>query len=263
MPAIVIPEEVRRTAQETVGKFFEPISKVDRVTSAADFLEPSKAHKHAAILERYTMLPGARLLEVGSGFGTNLAAWIKHYGVDGYGIEPGGEGFEHGLEASRTVFRENGIDPGRIIEGCGESLPYRDESFDIVYSANVLEHTSDPARVLAESVRVLKRGGLLHMEMPNHLSYFEGHYMVVQPPIVWKPMLAWWVGMCSGGTRRLRARCTLRSIQPGAAEQSAKLTGHIRWNWFRWAGTYSSRGCRNRSALRRRWPLAVLGSWSV
>ena len=31
------------------------------------------------------------------------------------------------------------------------------------------------------------------MEMPNYLSYFEGHYMVVQPPILWKPMLAWWV----------------------------------------------------------------------
>jgi hypothetical protein len=31
------------------------------------------------------------------------------------------------------------------------------------------------------------------MEMPNYLSYFEGHYMVFQPPIFWKPMLGWWV----------------------------------------------------------------------
>ena len=31
------------------------------------------------------------------------------------------------------------------------------------------------------------------MEMPNYLSYFEGHYLVMQPPIFWKPMLAWWV----------------------------------------------------------------------
>jgi hypothetical protein len=31
------------------------------------------------------------------------------------------------------------------------------------------------------------------MEMPNYLSYFEGHYLVIQPPIFWKPMLAWWV----------------------------------------------------------------------
>jgi hypothetical protein len=31
------------------------------------------------------------------------------------------------------------------------------------------------------------------MEMPNYLAYFEGHYMVFQPPILWNPMLAWWV----------------------------------------------------------------------
>jgi hypothetical protein len=33
------------------------------------------------------------------------------------------------------------------------------------------------------------------MEMPNYLSYFEGHYMVIQPPIFWKPMLALWVSL--------------------------------------------------------------------
>jgi SAM-dependent methyltransferase len=75
----------------------------------------------------------------------------------------------------------------------GESLPFPDESFDIVYSGNVLEHTEDPERVLSESVRVLRKGGVLHMEMPNYLSYFEGHYMVFQPPIVWKPILPFWV----------------------------------------------------------------------
>ena len=31
------------------------------------------------------------------------------------------------------------------------------------------------------------------MEIPNFLSYFEGHYLVLQPPIFWKPMLGWWV----------------------------------------------------------------------
>jgi hypothetical protein len=51
------------------------------------------------------------------------------------------------------------------------------------------EHT----RILSAflwSPRVLRPGGLLHMEMPNYLSYFEGHYLVFQPPIIWKPMLA-------------------------------------------------------------------------
>ncbi len=37
------------------------------------------------------------------------------------------------------------------------------------------------------------RGGVLHFEIPNHLSYFEGHYMILQPPILWKALLPFWV----------------------------------------------------------------------
>lgn len=190
---VTVPDRVFELAAESLGKFFEPLSKIDRRTSAADFLDLTKSFKRAAIIGRYTVLEGKRTLEVGSGFGTNLAVWIKHFGVDGYGVEPGGVGFDQGFIASRMLLAANGIDPERVVSGTGESLPFPDESFDIAYSANVLEHTSNPEHVLAEATRVLKPGGLLHMEMPNYLSYFEGHYMIVQPPILWKPMLPWWV----------------------------------------------------------------------
>ena len=80
-----------------------------------------------------------------------------------------------------------------MLNTTGETLPFPDESFDIVYSANVLEHTERPQQVVAEALRVLRPGGLFHMEMPNHLSYFEGHYMVVMPPLVWKAILPWWI----------------------------------------------------------------------
>lgn len=190
---IVVPEEVFQVAAESIGAFFEPICKVDRHSNVRDFLDLSKAYKRAGILQRYTTLESKTLLEVGSGFGTNLAVWIKHFNVDGYGVEPGGDGFNQGFLASQKLLAANGIDSDRIINSAGESLPFPDESFDIVYSANVLEHTADPERVLTESFRVLRRGGLLHMELPNYLSYFEGHYMVVQPPIVWKPILPLWV----------------------------------------------------------------------
>jgi SAM-dependent methyltransferase len=190
---IIVPDEVFEVAVESLGAFFEPISKVDRYTNARDFLDVPRSFKRAEILRRYASLDSTKLLEVGSGFGTNLAAWIKCFHVDGYGTEPGGEGFNQGFLASQKLFAANGIDPDRIRNSAGEELPFADESFDIVYSANVLEHTADPERVLAECLRVLKKGGLLHMEMPNFLSYFEGHYMVLQPPILWNSMLAWWV----------------------------------------------------------------------
>lgn len=192
-PAIVIPAEVVEIALHSIGEFFEPISRVDPEANIGDFLDTSKSFKRAKILSRYAPLESQRLLEIGSGFGTNLAVWIKHFQVDGYGVEPGGVGFNQGFLASREFFVANGIDPARLFNADGETLPFPDESFDIVYSANVLEHTRDPERVLSEAVRVLRTGGVLHMEMPNYLSYYEGHYLVFQPPIVWKPILPFWV----------------------------------------------------------------------
>ncbi|MBZ5580656.1 MAG: class I SAM-dependent methyltransferase [Acidobacteriia bacterium] len=191
--AITIPPEVVNAALESIGKFFQPICGVDPESNVKDFLDASKSFKRAEILSRYAPLESRRLLEIGSGFGTNLAVWIKHFHVDGYGAEPGSLGFNGGYHASKILFQANGIDPGRVVDAFGEELPFPDRSFDIVYSANVLEHTRDPERVFAEAVRVLRPGGVLHMELPNYLSYFEGHYMVLQPPIVWKPILPFWV----------------------------------------------------------------------
>ncbi|HEX3745491.1 MAG TPA: methyltransferase domain-containing protein [Bryobacteraceae bacterium] len=193
MADITVPPEVVEMAAQSIGRFFEPICKVDPRSNAVDFLELSKSFKRAALLERYESLAGKKVLEVGSGFGTNLAVWIRHFEADAYGVEPGGVGFNQGYIASRRLLASNGIEPDRVIDSAGESLPFPDESFDIVYSANVLEHTENPGRVLMEALRVLRPGGLLHMEMPNFLSYFEGHYMVVMPPIVWKPILGWWM----------------------------------------------------------------------
>jgi SAM-dependent methyltransferase len=102
-------------------------------------------------------------------------------------------GFGNSFSASRELFVANGIDPERIIPVRSETLPFEDASFEIVYSANVLEHTNDPVKVLEEAIRVLRPGGILHFEMPNFLSYFEGHYMVPQPPILWRSMLPQWV----------------------------------------------------------------------
>jgi ubiquinone/menaquinone biosynthesis C-methylase UbiE len=195
---VIVPAEIFEIAAQSIGAFFEPICGIDRHENVRDFLDLAKAHKRIEMLQRYTSIESKKLLEVGSGFGTNLAVWIRRFHVDAYGVEPSIEGFDQGYMASRKLLAANGIDPGRVVNSAGESLPFPDESFDIVYSANVLEHTRNPERVLAESVRVLRRGGLLHMEMPNYLSYYEGHYLVMQPPIVWKPMLAWWVKMVFG-----------------------------------------------------------------
>ena len=129
-PLVTIPAEVAAIAAERLGAFFEPVSGVDRHALAADFLDVSKAWHRAEILQRYVPLHSKRLLEVGSGFGTNLAEWIKRFAIDGYGVEPGGVGFDSGVHASRLLFAANGLDPKRITDAAAEALPFADESFD-------------------------------------------------------------------------------------------------------------------------------------
>ena len=179
------------SARRSIGDFFSSICPSDPEDNIRDFLDLSKSVKRAEILEQYTPLRSKKLLEVGSGFGTNLATWIKAFAVDGYGVEPSSPGFDAGFVGSQKIFRANGMDPSRIQNATAESLPFPDGTFDIVYSANVLEHTANPELALQESVRVLKAGGILHMEMPNFLSYYEGHYLIFQPPIFYRPLLPW------------------------------------------------------------------------
>jgi SAM-dependent methyltransferase len=143
--AIVIPESVRAAAEKSVGEFFESISKTPSSTAADDHLNVEKSIKRAQLLERFEPLRNKKLLEIGSGYGVNLATWIKSYQVDGYGAEPDGVGFGTSFSSSRELFVANGIDPERIQPAKGENLPFEDASFEIVYSANVLEHTEDLA----------------------------------------------------------------------------------------------------------------------
>lgn len=190
---IVVPEQVRELAEKSVGIFFEEVSRTGKEVNARDHLDIIRPLKKGAILETFTPLHGKKLLEIGSGYGTNLATWIKRYELDGFGTELDAEGFGDSYVGSRLLFEANGLDPERIIRVTDDSLPFEDASFDVVYSSNVLEHTQNPTKVMTEAVRVLRPGGTLHIEVPNYLSYIEGHYMVPQPPLIWRWMLPVWV----------------------------------------------------------------------
>lgn len=192
-PLLLVPTSVTLAAIRSIGAYFERINGVDRDVLGRDHVNPARYFRNVEALNREIPLSGQKLLEIGSGFGVSLALMLKRFNVDGYGIEPASEGFETSNICAREVFQANGLDPTRIIDAVGEAIPFPDATFDLVYSNNVLEHTSNPAQVLREAVRVLKPGGRLFVEVPNFLAYYEGHYLIPQPPILWSGMLAFWV----------------------------------------------------------------------
>jgi SAM-dependent methyltransferase len=66
------------------------------------------------------------------------------------------------------------IASGTVI-GSGMQLPFADESVDICYSSNVLEHVSDPWRMADEMVRVTKRGGVVFLSYTVWYGPWGGH----------------------------------------------------------------------------------------
>ena len=56
---------------------------------------------------------------------------------------------------------------GLVADAC--ELPVRDESFDVVISSEMLEHTRMPRRALEELARVLRADGVLVLTTPNRV----------------------------------------------------------------------------------------------
>jgi len=65
----------------------------------------------------------------------------------------------------------------------GYALPFADRSFEAVLLVAVLEHTREPARLLAEANRVLKPGGKVVIVVPNDWTMSAGRLLLGKFPI--------------------------------------------------------------------------------
>ena len=67
-----------------------------------------------------------------------------------------------------------------------DSLGFPDESFDVVYAAQVFEHLLNPMQDLTALLRVLKPGGLLYIDVPNYrtlpIMLGRDDFMLNEPP---------------------------------------------------------------------------------
>ena len=111
---------------------------------------------------------GARLLEVGCGMGTDLLQFARN-GARCVGIDL----TPRSVEITRHHFNLYGAE-GKFMISDGERLPFRDESFDVVYSNGVLHHTPDTAGAIREVHRVLRPGGVAKVMLyhRNSLNYW-------------------------------------------------------------------------------------------
>ncbi|RRR76659.1 MAG: class I SAM-dependent methyltransferase [Candidatus Viridilinea halotolerans] len=167
------------------GALFERLNRIPAQKHAQDVLNPRKVVEKLVVLERFAGdLQGQTLLEIGSGYGVFVAVTRLDYGMHSFGLEPGGAGYTSSLAVSRRLMERCSLAPQIIVEGVGEQMPFQPESFDLVYSTHVLEHVQNPRKVLHETVRVLRPGGLAQIVVPNYGSFWDGHYGMFWPPYI-------------------------------------------------------------------------------
>jgi SAM-dependent methyltransferase len=103
-------------------------------------------------------LTARRTLDAGCGYGAfSAAATARGAAVVSLDIGP------------RLVARAVARAGSRGVVGDACRLPIRDESFDVVLSSEMLEHTPEPVRAVAELARVVRTTGLLVLTTPNRV----------------------------------------------------------------------------------------------
>ena len=105
--------------------------------------------------------PGERVLDVGSGAGTDSIVAALMVGPDGNVI--GIDMTPAMLDKARAGAEELALENVAFVEGEAERLPFGDASFDVVISNGVIDLVPDKDAVFAELHRVLVPGGRLQI----------------------------------------------------------------------------------------------------
>src|ERR1044072_226507 len=136
-----------------------------------DSVERHRYQEYAPWMPRlmeFEKFRGARLLEIGCGMGSDLLQFARGGArCTGIDLTP------RSIEITQQRFRVYGAD-GNFMISDGEHLPFRTESFDVVYSNGVLHHTPDTAGAIREVHRVLRPGGVAKVMLyhRNSMNYW-------------------------------------------------------------------------------------------
>jgi 2-polyprenyl-6-hydroxyphenyl methylase/3-demethylubiquinone-9 3-methyltransferase len=126
---------------------------------------PGRFAYFRAVLDRRGLKPaGLRALDIGCGGGF-MAEEFARIGCEVVGVDPSAVS----VGTARRHADSAGLGIGYLV-ATGERLPLAGESFDLAYCCDVLEHVSDLDRVIAETSRVLKPGGLYLFDTINRTT---------------------------------------------------------------------------------------------
>jgi len=125
------------------------------------------------LFHRFCPIKGLTL-EIGCGNGI-----VRHFlnkDVEYWGIDPDRNWILHPYHSFTEDIFPCLKEPFPFIQGVGEYLPFKDNSFDNIIITATLDHVNSPSQVFEESYRILKDGGQIL------LSVGAGKHQVIKEP---------------------------------------------------------------------------------
>ena len=119
--------------------------------------------------ERLELRKGYRILDIGCGTGRHMCAAFRRPGITVVGADMNWADICEAKSRLRLHEQLGEHADGRWALTSADmlSLPFRNDSFQLIICSEVLEHIADHRRALAEAARVLQPGHLLALSVPS------------------------------------------------------------------------------------------------
>lgn len=137
-----------------------------------------RSAKVVEALERAGVRLAGRVLDAGCGSGGTAVSLAEECG-----FAVGLDLHARFADSGQRLTRERGVGNTAYVQGDGTQLPFRDGSFDLVFSHSVIEHVGSAPAYLSECRRVLRSGGALYLSTAPYLSFAGAHLPRLRIPV--------------------------------------------------------------------------------
>lgn len=129
--------------------------------------EIQRGREIARMIRERIPLEGRRVLDVGCGHGGMLISFAEQ-GADAVGVEIDDDRFQVG----RKRLKDLGIAADyRMQDICAPDALERLGTFDVIVAQDVLEHVMDPGAAIRSMSLLLRRGGVIYVQVGNKYSF--------------------------------------------------------------------------------------------
>lgn len=104
------------------------------------------------------IVKGQKVLDLCSGFGSSLRFLVKNFEIEGYGLEISAYMVQ---EATKRTLAEGLGSRIEYRQGDTTEIPWRDETFDVVWGEDAWCYVDSKETLIKEAARVLKPGGTI------------------------------------------------------------------------------------------------------